>query len=195
MPENAERYTHRAKLLVEAAEIITKDRNKSYGEPDEDFQRIAAIASAMGFRALKTVERSDGDTSEFVPLTGSDVARFMIALKLSRLAWNPTHRDSWLDTAGYAACGYETAKLEEERRTPTDPPAELYTDRTLNIRDAANKASIGAPQDLERLGMILVDKPGEMSLSCWGSCELFGSTPVHSFVGGCKYRIHHRRVS
>jgi hypothetical protein len=33
-------------------------------------------------------------------------------LKTSRLAWTPTKRDSWVDDAGYAGCGYECA-LEE----------------------------------------------------------------------------------
>jgi hypothetical protein len=110
-PKEDRRYFKRSHLLQEAEKIITVDRNKSYGEPDEDFQRIAAIASAMGFRV------TEGDAIR--PLSGSDVARFMIALKLSRLSWMPEHRDSWLDLAGYAACGYETAQLEADRRDST----------------------------------------------------------------------------
>jgi len=109
---DGQRLKRRTELLEEAERIITQDRNKSYGEPDEDFQRIAAIASAMGFR----IDAGGGEIRE---LRGSDVATFMIALKLSRLMWSPAHRDSWLDIAGYAACGYETADLEEVRRTST----------------------------------------------------------------------------
>jgi hypothetical protein len=93
-----ERLKLRAELLAEAERIISNDRNKSYGEPDEDFQRIAGIASAMGFR----IDAGGGEIRE---LRGSDVATFMIALKLSRLMWSPGHRDSWLDIAGYAGCG------------------------------------------------------------------------------------------
>jgi hypothetical protein len=33
-------------------------------------------------------------------------------LKIARLRANPTHRDSWVDLAGYAACGYEVAAGE-----------------------------------------------------------------------------------
>jgi Domain of unknown function (DUF6378) len=99
-----ERMTDRKRLLDTAAEYVLRQRNKSYGEPDEDFQRIAAIATAMGFRFSDRA------------LTGSDVALFMACLKLSRLAWAPDHEDSWIDLAGYAACGMETANLEQARR-------------------------------------------------------------------------------
>lgn len=102
------RMPDRKRLLDTAAEYVLRERNKSYGEPDEDFQRIAAIANGMGFRFVH------GDTTR--QLTGSDVALFMIALKCARLAWSPEHEDSWIDIAGYAACGMETANLEAERR-------------------------------------------------------------------------------
>jgi hypothetical protein len=98
----------RARLLETAAEYVLRQRNKSYGEPDEDFQRIAAIANGLGFRF------THGDVIR--QLNGSDVALFMISLKLARLAWSPDHEDSWIDIAGYAACGMETANLEEVRR-------------------------------------------------------------------------------
>lgn len=103
-----DRYEHRASILNEALTATTTQRNKSYGEPDEDFKRIAAIASALGFRI-------DGGGGEIRELNSSDVALFMICLKLSRLAWSPAHRDSWTDIAGYAACGYETAILRQIR--------------------------------------------------------------------------------
>lgn len=97
-----ERYTRRAECLDTAKEYVTRDRNATYGEPDQDFQRIARILSAMGF------------TREGEEISSADVAQMMIALKLSRLHWNPTHKDSWVDIAGYAACGMETALLRDE---------------------------------------------------------------------------------
>lgn len=148
----SERYTRRSELLTEAEKITTQDRNKSYGEPDEDFQRIAAIASAMGFRV-------EYDSHDFRSLTGSDVARFMIALKLSRLAWMPEHRDSWLDIAGYAGCGYETASLEKEREAP-------------NL--------VGEP--IEVLDYDQAD--GKIRRSCSLAC----SPKRHVFAGDCLYR-------
>lgn len=37
-------------------------------------------------------------------------------VKLSRLMWTPAKRDSWVDIAGYAACGLECALHEDEER-------------------------------------------------------------------------------
>lgn len=119
-----ERYSSRSSLLQEAEKIITNDRNKSYGEPDEDFQRIAGIWNALGFRA-------PGD----VPVKGHHVALAMIALKLSRITWSSGHYDSWLDVAGYAGCGYETAQLEEARRKQDGRP----TGRMILLGDQAIK--------------------------------------------------------
>jgi hypothetical protein len=188
------RYAHRQHLLQEAEKIIMTERNKSYGEPDEDFQRIAAIASAMGFRALKTIERPDGNTSEFVPLTGSDVARFMIALKLSRLSWMPTHRDSWLDIAGYAGCGFETATLEDERaKAAADSEATLFNlglggPTPFDVKVWADRAVGGDPADLEGSGYILADAPGTKSQTCGVECD-----EGHTYSIGCRYRIKKRR--
>jgi hypothetical protein len=96
LPET-KKFTHREELLKEATEIITKARNASYGEPDQDFTRTAKLWTTF------LQGRSE--------LTDSDVAIMMILLKISRLSWNPTHKDSWLDIAGYAACGYETVNI------------------------------------------------------------------------------------
>jgi Domain of unknown function (DUF6378) len=87
----------RASALDEARALVTGDRNNTYGPPTQDFDRTAAMASGFGFRV-------NGE-----PLKGHHVAIFMILLKMSRLMWTPGKRDSWVDTAGYAACGYECA--------------------------------------------------------------------------------------
>lgn len=94
------KFTHRSDLLEKTKEIITKDRNNSYGEPDQDFKRIAELWST--FLGTK--------------IEPHQVAVCMILLKASRLSWNETHEDSWLDIAGYAACGFETMKLNSHER-------------------------------------------------------------------------------
>jgi len=40
-----------------------------------------------------------------------DVALMMALLKIARLKGNPIHGDSWVDLAGYAACGAESSEL------------------------------------------------------------------------------------
>lgn len=91
----------RGSALDEARQLITGDRNNAYGPPTQDFRRTADMANAFGFRV-------NGE-----PLKGHHVAIFMMLLKTSRLAWTPGKRDSWVDSAGYAGCGYECAVEEE----------------------------------------------------------------------------------
>lgn len=201
-----DRYTARAEVLDNAKEYVTTDRNKSYGEPDEDFQRIAAIASGMGFRFSVGVD-------VVRPLTGSDVALFMIALKTSRLAWNPQHQDSWTDIAGYAACGFETSQLEKKReedaeralnadlaarsgRISTEPIAwrtaeALMTQHTAEVKEWAEKAITGDPSDLEANGYILVDNPNRFLGR--EACVLERCRNGHLFHSGCTYLIKKRR--
>ena len=88
----------RGKVLTEAHVLITGDRNNQYGPPTQDFQRTAEILNAIGYR------RPGGKG-----LQPHDVAVIQIALKMSRVTWTPDKRDSWVDIAGYAACGYECA--------------------------------------------------------------------------------------
>jgi hypothetical protein len=100
--------TPRESALTEATQLITGDRNNQYGPPTEDFRRTAAMASGFGFRFVPY------PGGEPVDLSPHHVAIFMMLLKTSRLAWTPTKRDSWVDSAGYAGCGYECAIEEHE---------------------------------------------------------------------------------
>lgn len=79
-------------LLEDAAHIVAADRNTQYGEPEDTFHQIALLWSVY--------------TGTLV--TDADVANMMILMKMARLKHNPDHRDSWLDMAGYAACGWST---------------------------------------------------------------------------------------
>jgi hypothetical protein len=94
----------RRALLTEATRLITDERNNQYGPPTQDFDRTAIMWTAYldGRRILEA----------------HDVAAMMIILKLSRISWDPTNRDSWVDIAGYSACGYEcvTYKNKEEQQ-------------------------------------------------------------------------------
>lgn len=87
--------SERESLLDEANRLTSGDRNNQYGPPTQDFERTAAMWSAMGFSF---------DDNE---VKNHHVAMAMIALKLSRLSWNPDKRDSWVDVAGYSGCGWE----------------------------------------------------------------------------------------
>lgn len=93
--------TPRAHVLNEARDLITGDRNNQYGPPTQDFSRTAAALTALGYRGPGGRD-----------LAAHDVAILVGVVKLSRLMWEPTKRDSWVDLAGYAACGWECVEDE-----------------------------------------------------------------------------------
>lgn len=87
----------RTALLQEAIKITAQDRNAAYGKPEDNFANIAAYWNTY----LTTLPKQ----GNILPLTPQDVAHLMILMKMARLNTNPSHRDSLVDIAGYAACG------------------------------------------------------------------------------------------
>lgn len=86
--------TTRSAVLSTADHLISKDRADVYGPPRQSFGRIGALWGAM----LGT---------EAIP--PGTVALMLVQLKVSRIVSSPTHEDSWVDLAGYAALGGELA--------------------------------------------------------------------------------------
>lgn len=202
MSDEAPRYTKRAALLASASKIITQDRNQAYGEPDDHFQHVAKIANALGFR----IDTGGGEVRE---LRGSDHTMYMLAVKLSRLiVGDLQHEDSWMDIAGYAGCGFETASLEEDRRNSyrfaAETPAPVLKPEpmknlvgnliTAQIRGMAQKATQGRPEELESNGWILVGEPEEDDDDCYTGVKPQDHTFHHTFQGLCGYRIRKRRT-
>lgn len=93
-------YT-REEILTMAKGIVCKDRDADYGKPEDNFRKIAGLWTAY-------LDGSDGN------LTSYDVAVMMILMKIARVATNPVKLDSWVDIAGYAACGGEIAAVRRE---------------------------------------------------------------------------------
>lgn len=91
----------KAKLLDLAREAVT-DRGLNYGKPEDNFARIATLwNSHLANRGIVDI-KVNGSV-----LTPGDVAMMCALLKLARLQNDSKHRDSWVDLAGYAACGAE----------------------------------------------------------------------------------------
>jgi len=90
----------RVEALREAAKIISGERNKQYGNPEDNFERTAKIWSVI----LGT------------QITNEDVAMMMVGLKVARYASKSGFQpDTWVDIAGYAACCYEVGSLESNK--------------------------------------------------------------------------------
>lgn len=83
----------RTQTLEAAAALINGDREKDYGTPQENFQRIATCW-----------EMYIG-----VTIAPHDVALMMAMLKIARLAHDPSKEDSYIDAAGYMALANELA--------------------------------------------------------------------------------------
>ena len=98
-----------------ALTTVTEERQDPYGEPEDSFGTIASFWSAY-LAARRCTE-----------IRPFDVAAMMALLKIARIAHSGgTHVDSWIDLAGYAGCGAETAPLKND-------PTELEKEERVEI--------------------------------------------------------------
>lgn len=88
------------KEILEAAEkCVCGQREEDYGTPEDNFKLIAEL--------WMPVIRQCVPPGADVRVLPEAVALMMVLLKVARLLNNPQHLDSWVDLAGYAACGGE----------------------------------------------------------------------------------------
>lgn len=89
----------REELLEKARKCVCGEREQDYGTPENNFDMISDLWTAY----LDT------------PICKRDVAAMMILLKVARIATSSIMGtdDTWVDIAGYAACGAEIGGREE----------------------------------------------------------------------------------
>lgn len=85
--------------VLDLAKAAVADRGLNYGEPEDNFERIAA-------RWRVHIKNRFGID---VPIDAVSVSIMCIDLKLGRLENQTDHLDSWVDVAGYAGCGANIA--------------------------------------------------------------------------------------
>ena len=88
----------RGETLQAASRAVSGDRDRAYGRPEDNFRLIAELWSAY----------------KGTPFTRTDVAMMMGLLKIARVRSNPENADSFVDLAGYAACGAEAAAADKK---------------------------------------------------------------------------------
>lgn len=94
---------NRQEAIDAVGQCILTDRNKSYGNPEQNFQNTADIWNVyLRTRGLL----APGET-----LKTYDVANLMLGLKLARMGNSPEKLDHYVDAAGYALCGAECVSL------------------------------------------------------------------------------------
>ena len=86
----------RDEILDTAKSIVGGDREQDYGSPEDSFKVIADLWNAY----LAGCGNTDS-------ISAVDVAVMMALLKIARIASGHYKADSWIDLAGYAACGGE----------------------------------------------------------------------------------------
>lgn len=105
----------RARILDEAMEITHKDRNATYGSPEDNFQQIANLWNAY-LRAVRT-NTNNTTYGGHLDIKPADVAIMNLLIKVARLAKSPSHHDSAVDIAGYAAC---LGEIQQKLRAAQD---------------------------------------------------------------------------
>ena len=93
--------TKREWCLDEAKRNVCEDRNKQYGSPEDNFDKIAKYWSVYLGDEISSV----------------DVAMMMCLFKMARITGSSYEStDSFVDLAGYAACGLECRGEAEDAR-------------------------------------------------------------------------------
>ncbi|MCD8354170.1 MAG: DUF6378 domain-containing protein [Clostridiales bacterium] len=86
----------REECLTKAKECVCGGRETDYGRPEDNFAVIARLWS----------------TYLDCEIDNLDVANMMILQKMGRITSGTATADSYVDIAGYAACGCEIATAE-----------------------------------------------------------------------------------
>lgn len=86
----------RPEILEAARSCVCGDREQDYGTPERSFSAIANFWNAY----LKS-------RGADITLEAWDVAAMMVVFKIARVVSGTYKADSWIDAAGYCACGGE----------------------------------------------------------------------------------------
>ena len=96
----------RAEILEEAKRCVCGKREQDYGSPESNFQIIADLWNA--YLCLPYHHSEFSESREGVPkITPTDVSMMMALMKIARIKNGGGTGDSFVDLAGYAACGGE----------------------------------------------------------------------------------------
>lgn len=104
--EGVKRKLTRADILHAAEKCVSGQRETDYGAPEDNFKAIAELWSAY-------LDRMSVGKYGNTIVEAKDVAAMMALLKIARIAAGGGKADSWIDLAGYAACGAECEGVTE----------------------------------------------------------------------------------
>lgn len=103
--EDVKHRLTRADILHAAEKCVCGQRETDYGTPENNFKAIAELWEAYLNKACTRGVN--------VRVEAKDIAVMMALLKIARIAAGGGKADSWIDLAGYAACGAECEGVTE----------------------------------------------------------------------------------
>lgn len=103
--EDVKHKLTRADILHAAEKCVCGQRETDYGTPENNFKAIAELWEAYLNKACTRGVN--------VRVEAKDIAVMMALLKIARIAAGGGKADSWIDLAGYAACGAECEGVTE----------------------------------------------------------------------------------
>ena len=117
----------REEVLKKALEAVNGTRRENYGSVEDSFQCIASYWS--------TYLNKD--------VSPKDVANMMILMKVARLTGVPGNTDTYVDIAGYAACGGEISAgkmtYDEPALEVDEPFRECHYDHLHGVESAKSE--------------------------------------------------------
>lgn len=111
---------NREQTLKKAIETVTGHRETDYGSPEDNFNLIARFWSDYLNYRIRAV----------------DVSNMMALLKIARLATGHATEDSFIDLAGYAACGCEIATRGTASKAKADAEAKQKAVEDAMLKEA-----------------------------------------------------------
>jgi hypothetical protein len=103
-----EEHSSRADILDQAKKCVCGQREQDYGTPESNFQLIADLWNQYLFK--------EPGAKEIFGIGPMDVSMMMALMKIARIRNGGGSGDSFVDLAGYAACGGE---IWHERHSST----------------------------------------------------------------------------
>lgn len=94
-----------AGIARRAADLVAGDRAQMYGDPTENYRKVAAVWNGILDAAGMTPAK---------PIDAMTAATMMEGLKIARRYLGPYERDSFVDSCGYAAVAGEIAAKEKK---------------------------------------------------------------------------------
>jgi len=91
---------NREEILQTAIQYITKDRDATHGDAEDNFENVASLWIWWMYGRETCV------------FNGLDVAMMMVLFKIARIKGNSDHVDSYVDAAGYLAIAGEIQCIE-----------------------------------------------------------------------------------